>query len=237
MNDTGLRILGDLQAVKAEYERRDAKAGLAAAVHAIKHYQHQRFSRTYADLLAHPRYAATAQFFLSELYGPHDFRERDAQFMRVVPSLVRLFPQPLCETVAKLTHLHALTEALDGAMGQAIPENSQGHNAANPAWSDSRYAEAWRRVGRPEQRQTQIQLTLEVGRALDAYTRKPGLRQALRLMRRPANAAGLGDLQRFLETGFDTFGRMQGADEFLNLIAQREAALVGVLFAGGEVTA
>jgi hypothetical protein len=236
MNDTGLRILGDLHAVQAEHQRRDAVAGLAAAVHAVKHYQHQRFSLTYADLLAHTRYAATARFFLSELYGPHDYRERDAQFMRVVPTLVRLFPQPLYETVARLTTLHALSEALDGAMGQAALE---GGYSSNPplALSNAGYAEAWRRVGRPEQRQAQIQLTLEVGRALDAYTRKPGLRQALRLMRRPANAAGLGDLQRFLETGFETFGRMAGADEFLNLIGQRETALVNVLFAGGEVNA
>ena len=236
MNDTGLRILGDLHAVQAEHQRRDAVAGLAAAVHAVKHFQHQRFSHTYADLLAHPRYAATARFFLSELYGPHDFRERDAQFMRVVPTLVRLFPQPLCETVARLTTLHALSEALDGAMGQAALE--AGHRSVTPlALSDADYAQAWRQVGRPEQRHAQIQLTLEVGRALDAYTRKPGLRQALRLMRRPANAAGLGDLQRFLETGFETFGRMAGADEFLNLIGQRETALVDVLFAGGEVNA
>jgi hypothetical protein len=235
MNDTGLRILAALHAVQAEHLRRDAAPGLATAVHTIKQYQHQRFSKTYADVLLHPRYAATAQFFLAELYGPHDFRQRDAQFIRVVPTLVRLFPKPLCETVAKLTALHALSEALDGAMGQAVWSQHSSTSAALPL-SDTAYALAWRHVGQPEQRQQQIQLTLEVGQALDAYTRKPGLRHALRLMRTPAHAAGLGDLQRFLETGFETFGRVQGADEFLNLIAQREAALAAVLFSGGAAS-
>ena len=46
---------------------------------------------------------------LDELYGPQDFSDRDAQFARVVPALVRLFPQELVETVAVLARLHALS--------------------------------------------------------------------------------------------------------------------------------
>jgi len=78
-------------------------------------------------------------------------------------------------------------------------------------------------------------LMLAVGTALDKYTRNPLLRHSLRLMRSPAKAAGLGALQQFLETGFDTFRAMGGAQEFLHTIAQRERALAALLFAGGAV--
>jgi hypothetical protein len=71
---------------------------------------------------------------------------------------------------------------------------------------------------------------LQVGRQLDLYTRKRLLRQSLRLMRGPAQAAGLGALQSFLEQGFDVFAAMGGADHFLAKVAEREAALITRLF-------
>ena len=62
-------------------------------------------------------------------------------------------------------------------------------------------------------------------------TRKALLRNGLRLMRGAAGAAGLGELQHFLETGFDTFKAMRGAQEFLSLVAERESRLASALFA------
>ena len=220
-------ILADLRLVAAEREQRAASASLMAHVRAIKHYQQRRFSHTYADLLAAPRYAAVARFFLDELYGPHDFTERDAQLARIVPALVRLFPQAMVDAVGTLVQLHALSEVLDSRMGS----NLDGVDV-----DASRYIEAWCATGMVESRERQIALTLEVGTALDALTRKPLLRNSLRLMRRPAHAAGLGALQGFLETGFDTFRAMGGAQEFLSMIESREHRLADALFAaGGQV--
>ena len=222
-------ILADLRLVAAEREQRAASASLMAHVRAIKHYQQRRFSHTYADLLAAPRYAAVARFFLDELYGPHDFTERDAQLARIVPALVRLFPQAMVDAVGTLVQLHALSEVLDSRMSA---------NLDGVEVDASRYIEAWCATGMAESRERQIALTLEVGTALDALTRKPLLRNSLRLMRRPAHAAGLGALQTFLEAGFDTFKAMGGAQEFLSLIESREHRLADALFAaGGRVDA
>jgi hypothetical protein len=221
--DHGRDILQSLRAVGQERALRSADAALAGRVLALKAYQHQRFSHTYADLLASPRYGGAARFFLEDLYGPNDFTQRDAQFARVVPALVRLFPNELVATVAALAQLHALSEQLDSAMAQANP---------SPEWMPSNYAAAWRASGTPAQREQQVSMTLAVGSALDRYTRKPLLRHSLRLMRGPAQAAGLSDLQGFLENGFDTFRAMGGADYFLATVAQRERALSAALFAG-----
>ncbi len=224
------QILQGLEEVAAQRAARAADAGLAAAVQAIKCYQHARFALTYADLMAQARYAQAAEFFLSDLYGPGDFSARDAQFARIVPALVRLFPAHIVDTVAELAQLHALSERLDTAMGR---QRLRAVGATASTVTGDEYGQGWRAVGEPEARDRQIALMVSVGEALDRYTRSAMLRQSLRLMRGPASAAGLGALQGFLERGFDTFRAMAGAEYFLATIAARERLLAASLFAGG----
>ncbi|HEV8691100.1 MAG TPA: hypothetical protein VGQ91_12440 [Ideonella sp.] len=215
------RILAHLQAVQVLRDARATDVGHTTRVTAVKAYQQARFARSHADLLANERYRAAARFFLEDLYGPQDFAERDAQFARIVPALARLFPQDIVATVESLAALHALSESLDDDMGRHL-----GFDEVNAV----AYQAAWQATGRVPDRVHQIDLVLELGRRLDHYTRNRLLRHTLRLMRGPARAAGLGSLQAFLERGFDTFGSMQGAGEFLALIEQRERALMQALF-------
>jgi hypothetical protein len=214
-------ILKDLAAVSAERGLRADDAAWAARVEAVKRYQQRRFELTYADLLIHPRYAGASNFFLNELYGPSDFTQRDAQFARIVPALVRLFPAEVVRTVQALAALHALSEQLDSRMGRAVSEGPV---------DAARYATAWQACGDVPGRERQIALLEQVGHALDALTRNALLRHSLRAMRGPARAAGLAALHQFLESGFDTFRGMRGADEFLTLIGSRERALATTLF-------
>ncbi len=223
MNAHGQQILEHLRAVDAQRALRARDPALAGKVGAVKHFQHERFKHSYADLLDTPRYAKAAQFFLDELYGPGDFSRRDAQFARVIPALVRLFPHEVVLTVQTLSELHALSETLDTAMAEVVPPGPL--DAAT-------YKAAWQAVGRPADREAQIVLMRHVGEALEGYTRNPLLRHSLRLMRGPARMAGLADLQTVLETGFDTFRAMKGADEFLDTVVQRERAIAADLFAG-----
>jgi hypothetical protein len=223
-------ILDGLQSVAREREARRANPALESAVAAVKRYQHARFGLTYADLMAERRYARAAEFFLSDLYGPADFTDRDAQFARIVPALVRLFPSHIVATVAELSSLHAVSERLDSAMARLRLGGAGGGGDA--ALGGTEYGNLWRAVGDAPSREQQIALMVSVGRALDGYTRSMLLRQSLRLMRGPATAAGLAALQGFLERGFDTFRDMRGADFFLATIASRERALAAHLFAG-----
>lgn len=221
MNAQGQSILRHLEVVAVQRALRAADGALDQRVQVVKRFQHARFEDSYADLLIQPRYAKAAHFFLKELYGPGDFAARDNQFARVVPALVRLFPQEIVETVAMLGELHALSETLDTAMGQAL----QGLSL-----DGFKYGRVWRAVGRAPDRERQIALMLGVGADLERHTGRVVLRHSLRLMRGPAKAAGLGALQCFLETGFDTFRAMGGAEHFLRTIAQRERALAALLF-------
>jgi hypothetical protein len=221
MKQRGDLILQHLATVRAERAVRSSDAGLADRVWQVKHYQQSRFALTYADLLATPRYAGAASFFLDDLYGPGDFSQRDGQFVRIVPGLVRLFPTEVVATVEALTALHALSERLDSEMARQL--DSRPLTAAA-------YIAAWRKTGQPASRQQQLELMLVVGRALDLHTHRPFLRHSLRAMRAPARAAGLAALQAFLERGFETFRGLHGATEFLAEIETRERAMAASLF-------
>lgn len=227
LKTSGEKIITSLQQVALERTLRASDAVLGEAVERVKAFQHNRFARTYADLMTDARYRDATNFFMDDIYGPGDFSQRDTQFARIVPALVRLFPSEIVETIAELAELHALSEQLDTAMGSQL---------GSFALDGCRYGEVWRAVGKPMDRERQVDLIVAVGSALDRYTRKAMLRHSLRVMRRPAHVAGLGALQAFLERGFDTFRAMGGANDFLALISKRERALVAILFeAGGAV--
>ncbi|MDD2844501.1 MAG: hypothetical protein PHT57_06060 [Rhodoferax sp.] len=200
---------------------------LALALHTIKHVQAQRFSGTYQDLLHSASYAACANFFLEELYSAKDFAERDAQFARIASALERTFPEQVVATAVALAELHNLTEELDLAM--ALNWQLQ------PGFSKAQaYVLAWRAVGRREDRLWQIKTVLGIGQELGQLTRKPGLYFMLKMMRKPAQLAGLGSLQNFLESGFKHFAdlaRHKGTvSSFLDTVQARESALLERLF-------
>jgi hypothetical protein len=204
-----------------------ADPALAHAVAEVKRLQARRFAGTYADLLASGPYAAAARFFLDELYSDKDYAERDAQFSRIAGAIEKMFPQQVTQTAVSLAQLHALTERLDHALAQAWLH----HAAADAA---TRYALAWRAVDRRGEREAQLANVLAIGNEMVRLTRAPGLRLMLKMMRGPAAAAGLSALQRFLETGFDTFAAMarrtDGAETFLRTVRERESALLALLF-------
>lgn len=209
---------------------------LAASVYAVKAFQARRFAGTYSDLLASDTYRHAARFFLVELYSDKDYSDRDAQFGRIAGGLQTLFTKQVVATAVSLAQLHLLTEELDHAMGLAWQKASMPENAS-PA---ERYLEAWRMVGHRNDRGLQLATVLTIGRDLARLTRLPGLRLVLRMMRKPAHAAGLGSLQEFLESGFDTFAGMshqtRGVETFLSVIEEREAELIDLLFDGTPVT-
>jgi hypothetical protein len=227
MSAAAAAILAGISAVREERGMRLRDAALGQAVTEVKRFQHARFAWTYRDLMAQARFAGAARFFLEDLYGPTDFTERDEQFARIVPALVRLFPAEIVHTVSELAGLHALSERLDSAMGRAWLAAGGSSVLEGVA-----YGQLWREVGEPPSREQQIRLMVAVGAALDRYTRNAWLRHTLRLMRGPAQAAGLGALQGFLERGFDTFKAMGGAAEFLGTIEERERDLAERLFSG-----
>ncbi len=205
--------------------RRDQPA-LAAALDGIARWQARRLRQTYADLAAQPRYAAAITFFENDLYGSADFARRDSDLARVVPIMVRMLPERVIHTVAHAVELNALSHELDTMLARELPR-TEGFTVAE-------YCQAYRAMGRRGERERQITLIGEVGAALESHVRKPLVRTALSMMRRPAHLAGFGALHDFLERGFGSFRSMDGAQEFLATIGSREMALLERIFAGDD---
>lgn len=242
MDDSAHHIHASLETVAALRQQRAASPALTAASLAIKRFQARRFQATYADLLHSPRYKGATAFFLQELYGDKDYSERDQQFGRIADTIERIFPQPVVKTASALADVHALTEHLDDLMAREWLQK-QGLETAHltpaaivsPA-SCAQYIRCWRRVGDAGARAQQLEVVIQLGQQLDSLTRKIGLRTLLKMMRLPASAAGLSALQTFLESGFDAFAGMRGADEFLKLIRLRETEWIRALFDDEAVT-
>ena len=231
--DTARKIRDAVAAVTQLRQAAAGNSGLAAAIGEVKRLQARRFASSYADLLQGGRYAPAARFFLEELYSDKDYAERDAQFARIAGAIEKLFPAQVGQTAASLAELHALTEDLDQAMAYCWLHAGDAQPAAQ------RYVRCWRTVGRRAERQRQLEVVIDVGEELTRITRTPGLRMMLRMMRGPAGAAGMAALQRFLESGFDTFAALAkqrgAAEDFLQTIRQRESILMDSLFDGDPV--
>ena len=208
----------------SELRERAHQQGLAQAVHAIKRLQAQRFKGTYVDFLARPQFAPATRFFLEELYGEHDFSERDRQFGRIAGALERMFPAAVSSLAVDLAETHALTEVLDHELASHWMTQAEDTPAA------LRYVNSWRQTGAHEDRLRQLTVVQHMGSELQRLTRNASLRLGLKMMRRPANLAGLSALQGFLESGFDSFAAMRNPDEFLQAIQTRERRWIDAFF-------
>jgi len=194
----------------------------------LQAWQAARLERSFAGFLQDPARRPAARFFLTDVYGDHDFARRDADIARVLPKMQRLLPEALLATVADGIALGALTHAFDLRMAGALERLSPRRRALDVAL----YARAYREVGLPRLRARQIALIDDVGDGLAAALRMPGIGALLRLSRLPARAAGLGELQGFLERGFEAFAGLGDAAAFLADIRRKETEVMQRLFAG-----
>jgi hypothetical protein len=199
-----------------------ADASHRAARLVLRHWQSERLLLSYPDLLASPRFGQAARFFLEDLYGPKNFSKRDAEVARIVPALSRMLPGAALEVIARALELDLLSETLDARMTRALGDG---------AIDATLYAAAYRTSSSRAERERQIQLIGEVGRGLHGLVRLPLIGTTLALMRGPAQAAGLAELQDFLQRGYAAFKKMGEPTEFLQTIEKRETLLLGRLFA------
>jgi hypothetical protein len=218
-----------LEAVKALRSAARADPQRAEDRLALRAWQAERLAGTYPDLLASERHGPAATFFLSDLYGPKDFSQRDEEVTRILPTMKRMLPDAALKAFGAAIELDYLSELLDHDVARSL-RAAQG---AGPLAVDApRYADAYRACGHETERRRQIELVDGIGRALDRLTRMPLVAGALELMRGPAKMAGLAEVHDFFKRGYDAFRHMRGAEEFLRTIRDRETQLMERLLAG-----
>jgi hypothetical protein len=197
------------------------------ARNSLRSWQAARLARTHADFLASPEYADAAKFFLSDLYGSTEIGNRDVLLQRVAPIMSKALPVSGLEAIADAIDLDALSESLDADMVAALGADIDHADAAS-------YGRAYRAIGRREDRVRQIDLIDHLGVSLENLAQQRFIGVALSAMRKPARLAGFGDLQAFLERGYEAFRKMKKVSPFLDTVVSRERAVSLALFAGDD---
>ncbi len=192
----------------------------------LQQWQRDRLDATYADLREQDLFRPACEFFLDELYGGRDVHARDRQLKRVVPIMRRFLPGHLLFAIGEAMHLQAISLEFDFRLAEQLIDVER--------ITQPDYARAYRQEGDWEGREEQLRLIRELGDLLVETVRKPMVHRLIRMMRVPAELAGVGLLQAFLMRGLDAFSRMDGDPEFLSTIEKREAAALERIQLGEE---
>ncbi|HET7772342.1 MAG TPA: hypothetical protein VFK82_00800 [Burkholderiaceae bacterium] len=211
------RLLNELAALQ---QLRVAEGELAASLMQLQSWQRARLARTYADQLAEPATEPAGRFFLEQLYCPADqAAQRDADVQRIVPTLAKLLPEVALQAIGDAVSLDLLSADLDVALTRTLER-------ARLPLDDTSYARAYATLGRPADRQRQIDLTRRCGELLAQAVKLPLIMPTVKMMELPARAAGLQRLHTFLVQGLVAFKALPSPQAFLDVIESRETALM-----------
>lgn len=232
MSDTPIasdaaHLLTHLAQARPGHHRKVAAQDLAPEIGLLRVFQSHRLATTHADLLASPRYRPATQFFLSDVYAPRDFSQRDADMQRFYEGVSRVLPERAVSILANVVVLSDMTNDLDARLAQVLVSEL----GVTDSITHQQYAAAYRICDNYDERQHQIRLIGEIGRGIDRLVKIPFVSISLRLAHAPAVLAGWSELQHFLERGFSAFKHMKGAEEFLSIVETRENGILNRIFA------
>jgi len=197
-----------------------------AAFETLQDWQRHRLMRTYEDFMARDSDAPACHFFLEELYGGMNFRERDQQVARVEPVMSRTLPRRALHALAEALRLQAISLEFDMDMANVMRLRDL------KCLSTETYASVYRECGRKRDREDQILLIRSLGHELERLIKMPLLLRLLHMLGGPARAAGFGRLQAFLENGLHSFSLLRNPAEFVESIYNREWQAMNRLFSG-----
>ena len=185
---------------------------LAAVRGRVIAWQTERLHRMHADLRAHPRTRPAVEFFLTEVYAPRDFRQRDADLERVSSVLSHVLPKGALDYLGRVLELNVITEELDTEIARIFYEDDDldAENILSATW-----IEAVRRSENEAGRRHQVVLMRDGGKHLDRIAFRPAVDFTLRMARRPAEIAGLGELYHVMYNGFQAFPSSEGSGDIL----------------------
>ncbi len=201
---------------------------LPPAMALLRRWQADRLARTHADLLASDEFGAACRFFLSDIYAPRDFTQRDADVERMHRFMLKLLPAKMLRPLTRAIELNTMTHQLDAALLDALVSRL----GVTTAISEAQYAEGYRLCDNYDARVAQIDMVSDIGRDLSRIAHLPFIATTVRLIRRPATQAGWHELQSFLERGLAAFKRMRHTSNFLSTIQNRERQILDRIFAG-----
>ena len=200
--------------------------GLRNQVNALRQWQCSRLLFSYDELYQKKQYCAAMDFFTDELYGPNDFTKRDEDIKKVLPLMETVLSKETLATFELALKLNTLSYQLDFELVKRLD------GIINI--SSEQYAHAYRRCNNLEQRQLQLELIDKLANNLAGIAHRTSIMLVLKLSRKPAKLAGLGELQAILERGANAFRKIKKIDDFIKPILQGETQIMQNLFSGNN---
>lgn len=192
----------------------------------LSRWQSERLGRTHSDLINNPRYSEAARYFFNELYGPMDFSKRDKDLERLYPLMVTVFPHESLQSISLMIELNALATELDCQMLKMLFSMS----VSFVTMTEQQYVLAYLLCENYELRAYQLELIKRIGEITDKVVYKPFLFTLIQLARTPAQFAGFGDLQNFIERGFRIVRKMNGSERFFGTVYERELLILDRIY-------
>lgn len=221
------QFLRDLKHAEDLEHHAIATPGLDPQLAILREWQARRLVRTYADLLADPRCRPACELFLSDIYAPRDFSQRNHDVERIHDFLSRILPAETIQLLTMTVELNRLTNALDHRLLRVLVDQFGATDTITPA----AYVEAYRGCDNHAERVRQIELTRSVLIQVGEGARRWVVGAAMKAAKIPAQRAGWGELFNFLERGREAFGEVKDVRAFVDTIAQRERCLLDLIYA------
>ncbi len=194
-----------------------ADAQRAALRQRLRAFQSQRLRREHDDLARSAEHGVLAQFFFEDIYGPQEFRERDARFRQLYNKLEPIVgPRPLA-TLKEALELVELTDILDDYLIDVLAL----HDLAD-CWTAQDYEWAYAACDNYLARIEQIERIGATMRSLADLTRLPLLDWHLQALRLPARRLGWEPTLAFLVRGYRAFRHARHVERFVRTIETRE---------------
>ncbi len=229
MSRPGAERLQGMLARNHELAERTQQAGfpLPPFEH-LQAWQQARIARSFDDMMRDAGYRPAVVFFLEEIYGGLDFRERDQDMGKVMPVMIRFLPDRTLMIMSEAFELQAISLEFDMDMAMMMAVRKIGR------LDMGRYCDVYRACSERDGRERQIQLIRKLGYDLERLVRWPMVNTLVRLLRGPAHAAGFGALQEFLETGLVSFRALEDPTWFVETIYEREWSAMEAMFDGSN---
>jgi len=186
----------------------------------LQQYQRQRLIDTHADLLEDRLTAPAVRFLIEDVYGGRDLKPVAIDIRRAINKAMSLLPNKVMETSATVLEAAILTQELDEALTDVLAER------LDVPLDDDVWCAGYRELGRPELRALQLALVEDIGPHLDRYVRSRMIQSTFKLVRRPAHAAGFGNLYDFLDQGFAAMQGLPSCGQLLQQVAQIEQQIM-----------
>ena len=220
------QIFRELLTNPSARRERIGEKDLSPQLKLLRTFQSERLAKTHADLLANEQTGPACRFFLTDIYAPRDFSQRDHDAENLYKLMNRFLPDDLLYPLALVLKLNNMTHDLDDQLVDALIN----HLGVTDTITPELYAEGYRVCDNYKDRERQIDMLLEIGERVDKLVKSPFTTPTLQLAYLPAKTAGWDELHSFLERGYKAFKHMKGSDYFLNTITTREKEILHRIF-------